>query len=233
MDGLMEIFSSPAGDEAGPTALDVTVTILVTAVLSMVIGYTYRHAHRGALFAQRYVHALVLLSIITSVVIMVVGSNTARAFAVFGAFSMIRFRNALPETQDVGFIFFAMVVGMASGTGRHDMAALVTVLTCGVILVMRHLDLFPAVHSRRTLRVRVGTDDDYGAEVEKVLDRTTDDHELLTVESVQAGLLTELTYSVRVKRDSTAQGLVSEIQKVNGNNRILLLAQSAETVGRD
>ena len=230
MDGFLDIFMDP-GSEPGPTALDVVVTILVTFALSSIIGYTYRHAHRGALFTQRYVHALVLLSIVTSVVIMVVGSNTARAFAVFGAFSMIRFRNALPETQDVGFIFFAMVVGMASGTGRHDMAALATLLTCGIILVLRHLDLFASVHSRRVLRVRVGTDDDYGAEIEKVLDRITDEYELLTVESVQAGLLTELTYAVRVGRDHSPQGLVSEIQQVNGNNRILLLAQSTGPVG--
>ena len=133
---------------------------------------------------------------------------------------------------NVGFIFFAMVVGMAAGSGRHDMAALTTFLTCGIILVLRHLDMFPAVRSRRLLRVRVGTDDDYGAALEEVLERHADEHELLTVESVQAGLLTELSYSVRVRKDSSPMQLVSEIQRVNGNNRILLLGQTPELAGR-
>ena len=47
---------------------------------------------------------------------LIIGSNIARAFALVGALSIIRFRNAMKETRDVGFIFLIMAIGMAVGT---------------------------------------------------------------------------------------------------------------------
>lgn len=46
----------------------------------------------------------------------IVGSNVARAFTMAGALSIIRFRNNIKDTRDIGFIFFALAIGMAMGT---------------------------------------------------------------------------------------------------------------------
>jgi uncharacterized membrane protein YhiD involved in acid resistance len=59
---------------------------------------------------------------ITAVVIMVIGNNLARAFGLVGAMSIIRFRTAIKETQDIIFIFFALAIGMASGVGLYSLA---------------------------------------------------------------------------------------------------------------
>jgi drug/metabolite transporter (DMT)-like permease len=51
---------------------------------------------------------------VVAVIMLIIGSNIARAFTLVGALSIIRFRNAVKETRDVGFIFFAMAIGMAT-----------------------------------------------------------------------------------------------------------------------
>jgi len=53
---------------------------------------------------------------------MVIGNNLARAFGLVGAMSIIRFRTAIKETQDIIFIFFALAIGMASGVGLHGIS---------------------------------------------------------------------------------------------------------------
>jgi hypothetical protein len=216
------------GLEAGFTLTDLVVAVLVSFVLATAIGLTYRWTHRGSPQVQSFVQTLAIMSMVTAVTIMVVGGSVARAFAVFGAFSMIRFRNALPETRDVGFLFFAMVVGMASGARRPDMALAATVLICCIVLATSRLRLFGAGRTSQLLRVRMTNDLDHVKVLHEPLERHADDFQLLSVESVQAGMLTEVTYSIALRAPSDAHDLVAAIRERNGNNRVLLLAHAPE-----
>jgi uncharacterized membrane protein YhiD involved in acid resistance len=67
---------------------------------------------------------------------MVIGNNLARAFGLVGAMSIIRFRTAVRDVQDIVFIFFALAVGMASGVGLHAIAIASSVAICLVMIVL-------------------------------------------------------------------------------------------------
>ena len=95
---------------------------MLSFVLCAVVGFVYRVTHRGISYSQTYVQTLVFMGMVVSLVMLVVGSNIARAFALVGALSIIRFRNAIKETRDVGFIFLAMAIGMATGTRFYILA---------------------------------------------------------------------------------------------------------------
>lgn len=75
---------------------------------------------------RSFVGALILLTMITAVVIMVIGNNLARAFGLVGAMSIIRFRTAVKDVRDIVFIFFALAVGMAAGVDLPGIAFLGT-----------------------------------------------------------------------------------------------------------
>jgi len=98
------------------TAQDLILTLVLSFVLAVIIAYTYRGTYHGASYSQSFVQTLVLVSMVVAIIMLIVGSNIARAFTLVGALSIIRFRNAVKETRDVGFIFFAMAIGMACGT---------------------------------------------------------------------------------------------------------------------
>jgi hypothetical protein len=112
---------------------DVVICLLLSFVLSSAIGWVYQITHRGASYTQSFVQTLVLNGMVVSVIMMIVGSNIARAFALVGALSIIRFRNAVKETRDVGFIFFTMAIGMAIGTKFYLLAA-VSALVISLII---------------------------------------------------------------------------------------------------
>src|SRR5512136_2382036 len=79
---------------------------------------------------------MVILAMVTALVIMVIGSNLARAFGLVGAMSIIRFRTAIKDMQDIVFIFFALAVGLAAGAGAHFMAVTGTVLIGAIVLLL-------------------------------------------------------------------------------------------------
>ena len=56
-------------------------------------------------------------------VVMVIGNNLARAFALVGAMSIIRFRTVVKDTKDTAFVFFALASGLAAGTSSYLLAA--------------------------------------------------------------------------------------------------------------
>ena len=66
-------------------------------------------------------------------VIMIIGNNLARAFALVGALSIIRFRTVVKDNKDTAYIFWALAVGMASGTGSYFLALAGTAMILSLI----------------------------------------------------------------------------------------------------
>ena len=106
------------------SVLDIVLVLVLSFIFSAYIGWIYKNTHRGTSYTQSFVFTLVMNGIIVALVMLIVGSNIARAFSLVGALSIIRFRNAVKETRDVGFIFLTMAIGMAVGTRFYLLAAI-------------------------------------------------------------------------------------------------------------
>ncbi|MCB0805595.1 MAG: DUF4956 domain-containing protein [Bacteroidales bacterium] len=115
---------------------DVVSNLLVALVCGIIIALVYRFIYKGPSYSSTYVNSLVLLTLITSVVILVIGNNLARAFGLVGAMSIIRFRTAVRDVQDIVFIFFALSIGMASGVGLHVIALASTIIISLIAIVL-------------------------------------------------------------------------------------------------
>ncbi len=201
---------------------DIAISLALSAVLTMVIAYVYRATHHGVSYSQSYVQTLVRLGILVSLIMLVVGSNIARAFTLVGALSIVRFRNAVKETRDVGFIFFAMAIGMATGTRFYLLAAVATVVISLVVLVMDRFDMYSLDVTSQIVKVQLPPDTD-PAELEPAFLAHTTKVELISAESMRGGALTELLYTVRLKRGSTPTALLNELQNKTSGQKVTLL----------
>lgn len=206
------------------SVLDIVIVMTLSFLLSVFIGWIYKITHRGTSYTQSFVFTLVLNGMVVAMVMMIVGSNIARAFSLVGALSIIRFRNAVKETRDVGFIFFTMAIGMAIGTKFYLLAVVGAVVISLMILVMTRFDWFAREMASQILRVQVPN----GLPFDKLFDNAfvkyTNASELISVDTVHSGMLTELTYSIGMKKASKIQEFISEIRNLNGNNKVTLIA---------
>jgi len=73
-------------------------------------------------YSQSFLITNIFISLIVCMVIMVIGNNLARAFALVGALSIIRFRTVVKDTKDIAFIFWSLAAGLSSGTGSYFIA---------------------------------------------------------------------------------------------------------------
>ena len=106
------------------TATDIVLNIAVALMCGLAIAWLYRNTYRGPGYSIAFVNSIVYLTMITAVVILAIGSNLARAFGLVGAMSIIRFRTAVKETQDIVYIFFSLAVGRRIPQDRDPRDAL-------------------------------------------------------------------------------------------------------------
>jgi uncharacterized membrane protein YhiD involved in acid resistance len=208
---------------------DIAVSLVLSFVLSAAIGWVYRSTHRNVSYSQSYVQTLVILGMLVSLIMLVVGSNLARAFALVGALSVVRFRNAIKETRDVGFIFLVMGIGMACGTRFYTLAAAAPVAICLVILVMLRFDWFRLNDQRQVVKVQVPPEGDNTAAIEDVLLRFTAEFELVSMESIRGGALTELMYTVQLRKGAAAVELIAALSDRTSGQRVTVLTGYDQT----
>ncbi|MCA1225488.1 MULTISPECIES: DUF4956 domain-containing protein [unclassified Saccharopolyspora] len=212
------------------SVLDVAIALLLSFACSLVVAWTYRSTHRNISYSQSYVHTLIVLGMIISLIMLVVGSNIARAFALVGALSVVRFRNAIKETRDVGFIFLVMGIGMACGTRFYTLAIIATVLVCAVVLLMHRLNWFALDVQRQVVKVQVPADgDDRGPAIDDVLIRFTDEYELISTETVRGGALLEMAYTARLKKNVKPGAVIEALREVTSGQKATVLTGYDQT----
>jgi len=226
MNNPTDLFQSLGFNQEIPGLSEIVFAMVLSFGLNFLIAVVYQRTFRGSQFSQDYVHTLLILGTCIAVVVMVVridkDHRNATAFGIFAAFSVIRFRTLLQTPRDIGFLFLAMAAGMGVGARVYMLATATTVLLCAIIYVFSRMDLFAPARASHYLRIRVTNDVDYDGVFTDSFTRHLHDYDMISVESIQAGMMTELVYLVHLKELTKPREFVSELQQLNGNNRVLL-----------
>jgi uncharacterized membrane protein YhiD involved in acid resistance len=208
--------------------LDVAVVFFLSLVLSLLIGWVYRTTHRGVSYSQSYVHTLVMFGMVVAFIMLIVGSNIARAFTLVGALSIIRFRHAVKEPRDIGFVFVVMAIGMACGTRFYMLAVFATLALGAAILALQKLNLFAKVIRERILIVRLPHDADYEKTFAGVFRKFLDEFSLISMETVGEAQYQEAIYSVVLRPSVEPSRFLEAVREVNGNNKVSLVLGQQE-----
>lgn len=228
MDELLKELERFKDLTAAFTLTDVAIVMALSCALTTALALTYRHTHRGTSYSQSFAQTLVVMGMVTAVIMLIIGSNIARAFSLVGALSVIRFRNAVKETRDVAYMFVAMAVGMACGTRFYLLGVFATTAMSAVMVAMYKLDAFERRVGERLLRVRLLPEKDPEVTLEPVFREHVSDHRLVSIETVAGGTLQEVVYSVALKEPETPQRLLEAVRGVNANNKVVLVVGQQE-----
>lgn len=229
---LNEILRNAIGyDQPKPPLQEIVVAIALSFILQCLISAVYKRTYRGTSYSQDYVHTLIILGTVVTVVIQAVSGDMASAFGMFAAFSIIRFRRTVRQARDIGFIFLAMAAGLGVGTRHYELATATTIIICALIYVFSKADWFAPVRLSHYLRIRVTNDVDYDTAFQQCFEQFLSRWDLISVESIQAGMMTELRMDVSLKDESKPGAFVSAIQQLNGNNRVMLTAAESNSMG--
>ena len=198
-----------------PTLSEIVSAILISLVCSFVVSLIYRYTYKGHGYSETFVHSIVFLSVITSLVIMVIGNNLARAFGLVGALSIIRFRTAIKDTLDIVYIFLGLAIGMAAGVGYHK-AAVVGTIIIGLILIIFTRSNFKYFRSNQyILQFSYSNGDPSGEEFSGILSRYCINYEIINIRSGADNTI-EYTFYLRIRKSLDSKFIIDDLQKVKG-----------------
>ncbi len=196
-------------------------TFLICMVCSLVLGALVAWVH--SIFnnsSKGFVMTIALLPAIVQMVIMLVNGNLGTGVAVMGAFSLVRFRSIPGSAKEISSIFFAMAIGLATGTG-YITAAVIFVVIVGGISILYHKTSFGETRTNeKDLKITIPEGLDYTGIFNDLFTKYTFKSELITVRTANMGSLYKLEYRIILKNPAEEKALIDDLRCRNGNLEI-------------
>ena len=206
------------GTEGSLTIQNALLCMLVSILLGLLIAVIY--GAQGTC-SKNFMLTLTLLPVLVQMVIMLVNGNLGTSVAVLGAFSLVRFRSVPGSSKEMAVIFFAMAVGLATGTGFLSFAVVMTIMIGGVFLVLGKTRFGESKQENKDLRITIAEHLDYTEIFDDIFRKYTDSCSLQRVKTTQLGGMYELEYHITLKENAKKKEVLDEIRCRNGNLTIV------------
>lgn len=135
LEQLISDFLNPSNTYQQLTVDRVLLALLTTFAITLFIFYIYRKTFKGVIYTREFNVGLVLTGLVTALVVLPISSNIALSLGMVGALSIVRFRTAIKDPQDIVFTFWAIAVGIICGAGLY-MVAIVGVPVIALMLLV-------------------------------------------------------------------------------------------------
>ena len=209
------------------TVLNALICTVSSLVLGLAIAFIYMH---GNTYSKNFVVTLALLPAIVQVVIMMVNGNLGTGIAVAGTFSLVRFRSVPGSAREIVSIFFAMAIGLATGTGYITYAILVTIVIGAAQLILSKSKFGDKNQNEKSVKITIPESLDYSGAFDDIFSTYTKKSSLERVRTTNMGSLFELHYLVTLKSAANEKTMIDELRCRNGN---LTISCSYPKAGQD
>lgn len=136
---MKKVIESLAEMQAKMSIQTILVVLIIAFLVSLIIFITYKNTYSGVLYNPRFNVSLIMITMITTMVMVVIGSNISVSLGMVGALSIIRFRTAVKDPRDTAFIFWCVVSGLACGTQNYIIVLVGSLAICGILFVFKKI----------------------------------------------------------------------------------------------
>jgi hypothetical protein len=220
------IFSAVSDTSAASTSIPLItamLTIVVSFVLGALISLTYMKTYsKNGAYSQNFSLTLIIIPTVIAIIVLLIGSNVARAFSLAGAFSIIKFRSAPGDPKDISFVLFTMAAGLACGVGAFGYAVIFTIFLCILMFALNLFNFGGKKSSQRLLKITIPEDLDYEGAFDDIFEKFTIGCQLIKVKTTDLGSLFQLVYIVTMDNTKSQKEFLDTIRCRNGNLNITL-----------
>lgn len=210
------------------TTEDIIIRVVASAVFGIFVYISYWYTHAGTTYSKKFNVSLLALTIMTGVVMTVIGNNIALSLGMVGALSIVRFRTAIKDTRDTTYIFWAIVIGICCGVGDYQVAG----IGSGVIFVV--LLIFGRVRNENRMLLIIRAANEKELDLEGIVSRYYQEKAVLKVKNTTPDtveLIYELTRKVYMEGYKNEKDIAEYLYSQGNVEYVNLVAQSDEISG--
>lgn len=184
---------------------------------SVLIYLVYRYFYKGVSYSTKFGMLLIMLTMVTAFIILCISTNLVLSLGMVGALSIVRFRAAVKEPLDVGFLFFAIAAGLTAGARLYIVAIAGTVIINFIFIIC-----YLAVNGSSAYLLVIRHTDEAAQELEDALEG----RKLQLKSKIRHDAVTEETYALSLKSDSKT--LVDDLSAIAGVENVVLVQYNQE-----
>lgn len=201
----------------------ILLILLIAFMVSLIIYYTYKNTYSGVMYNPRFNVSLIMITMVTTIVMVVIGSNISVSLGMVGALSIIRFRTAVKDPRDTAFIFWGVVSGLACGTQNYTIVIIGSIVICLILFLFKKT---VTIINKYILIIK-GKNIDID-EIENILNRKLKGYackgKYLNKDNI------ELIYDVRFKKEISNK-TINELSTIDGVDTVNIVASNTDTMG--
>ena len=219
---VRDLITELTGTQATPTDLTTFLINLGLAVaLSYILSRVYVHWGSSLSNRRRFAANFILITVTTTFIILVVRSSVALSLGLVGALSIVRFRSAIKEPEELAYLFFAIAIGIGLGDNQR----LITVIAlAAAILVLGIMRLFRGRQSDFNLHLTVASSGTTGPDFDQLVDtvrRHTSQMKLIRFDQVEGAQ--EISFLVEFRDLDQLKGARSALQHLSPGLQVSFL----------
>ena len=139
------VFGDPGGqsnvvriETIGEAAVTITIRLLLAALLGAALAFRPRSRLRSLKRNPFVGQTQILLAVVAAALMIIVGDNAARAFGIFAAVSVVRFRTNIRDPKEITVLLISLAVGLGAGVGRWELSLILTVFSLLLLWLLEH-----------------------------------------------------------------------------------------------
>ena len=216
-----------AGNVLNYSYYEMVINMLIAVILGFIITTVYRYTHKGLSYSQSFSLTILFVTLIVAIVMMVIGSSLARAFALVGALSIIRFRTVVKDTKDTAYVFAGLAVGMAAGTSNYFLSVVGT-LMISLLALSTHYFNYAALYKSEFI-LRFLAQQSAGNEAYTgLINQYSKEAHLLHMEPSGDGTLIKMTYDIHMREEEKPEILTTELDKLDELSEVVMIASKSD-----
>ena len=202
----------------------VLLVLIIAFLVSLIIYLTYKNTYSGVMYNPRFNLSLIMITMVTTIVMVVIGSNISVSLGMVGALSIIRFRTAVKDPRDTAFIFWGVVSGLACGTQNYTIVLVGSLFICLILFLFKK---FTRNDNKFVLIVK-GTDFT-NSEIESILKKYKQDYKCKGKYYNKSNI--ELIYDIQFKNMHRSDEIMKRIEEIEGIEVVNLVSSNTDTMG--
>ena len=215
---MAAVADTGTSDSGVISTFDIVTRLLLAVILSGILAFRPRKnvpLFRRSLYVSQ---SQILLAVVAAALMMIVGDNAARAFAIFAAASLVRFRTNIRDPKEITVLLISLALGLATGFGRWDLGVALCLFSLALLWL---LEFRESGQTFRSMELTVKTRDPDGTQevLKKIFRRIKIDAEVREIIPVdEAKPVGSITYYLNLPIDMTTDRLSDRILAADPEN---------------
>ncbi|ADL34252.1 hypothetical protein bpr_I1515 [Butyrivibrio proteoclasticus B316] len=203
---------------------NVLLNFVAATIIGLVIFLCYKLTHSRAVYSAKFNVSLLMMTVITTLVMSVIGNNIALSLGMVGALSIVRFRTAIKDVRDTAYIFWCIAVGICCGVSEYFLVGV------GSLVIFLVLLLLGAVHSDDVYLISVKADRNAENDISMLMTNAFRGKANMRVNNSNSKSC-ELIYEVTgkmLKKKVNGQDIKEELYNIDSVSMVNIICQSEE-----